>query len=143
MCIWAGGHRLGDIDEPACMLNVTEVRFQSLMQRMNSLDDAVLRELSDRDAFEFLNRALYLDEERSDEQVTIDTERFWKFDFLTNGGESFDCTKSFIVGDADHLRILFESDRDGFASASVPRAAFTRVVQDFLTWMAAQGERAG
>src|SRR3954464_10541528 len=75
MCIWAGGHPLGDINEPACMLNVTEGRLERFLQRIESLDGSILRDLSDRDAFEFLNRALYGDDDRSDEQVSIDARR--------------------------------------------------------------------
>src|SRR5690349_13219916 len=93
MCVWIEGKRLGDIDEPACMLNVTAVFLQGLLHRLNSLNDSALRDLNDREAFDLLNCAVYLDDGRSDEQVAIDAQRFSKFDLLTNGGESFDGTK--------------------------------------------------
>ena len=143
MCVWAQGHRLGDIDEPACMLNVTEGHLQSLLLRLDSLDDSALRGLDDRDAFVLLDRAIYAGDERSTEEVTHDAERFFKFDFLTNGGESFDRTKSFSVANGDRLRILFTNEKDEFVSAQVGRASFMLTVRGFLAWVAEEGGRAG
>lgn len=143
MCIWAGGHALGDINEPACMLNVTEGFLERFLQRIGSLRDPALSELSDRDAFDFLNRALYLDDDRSDEQISIDARRFSKFDFLTNGGESFDCSKSFVTEEDGYLRVLFEDDTEGFASARVPCDAFESAIRGFLAWVAKEGANAG
>ncbi len=143
MCTWAGGHPLGDINEPVCMLNVTEGCLERFLQRIDSLDDPVVRELSDRDAFEFLDRALYGNGDRSDAQIAIDARRFSKFDFLTNGGESFDRTKSFVTEAEDGLRLLFEDDKKGFAFARVPRDAFVSVIRSFLAWVAKDGENAG
>ncbi len=136
MCVWVGGYRLGDIDEPTCMLNVTEGHLQELLQRLDVLDDPALRNLSDHEAFEFLDRAIYLDDERSTQQIANDSERFFKFDMLTNGGESFDHTKSFIIGHADGLRILFEDEQRRFLSGHVERATFILTVRGFLAWVA-------
>lgn len=36
MCVWASGKRLGDIDEPACMLNVTEVELSRVLAGLKS-----------------------------------------------------------------------------------------------------------
>ena len=143
MCVWASDCALGDITEPACMLNVTEDCLQGLLARIESLDEPSLSALSARDAFDLLNQALYLDDECSTEQVRSDAERFFKFDFLTNGGESFDRTKSFIHLQGSQVRILFESDEDGFHSALVGRAAFTLATKGFLDWVAAESNNAG
>ena len=54
--------------------------------------------LDDRDAFEFLDRALYLDDDRSIDQVMADATRFSKFNFLTNGGNPLtEPNRSFTV----------------------------------------------
>jgi len=142
MCVWAGGHCLGDITEPGCMLNVTEGKLQSLLKRMDSLEDPALCDRADRDAFEFLDHALYLDNGQSFEQVQADSCRFRKFDFLTNGGESFDRTKSFVIADGDRVRLLFKDDRRGFASAHIDRDIFVRTIQGFLAWVAEEGKNA-
>jgi hypothetical protein len=143
MCLWVGGNPLGDISEPACMLNVTEGHLQSLLHRLDALDDPAVGLLSDRDAFEFLDRALYRDDARSAEDIAADAARFFKFDLLTNGGESFDRTKSFIVGDGERLRVLFEDHERGFVSARVGRASFTLTVRGFLAWVSDEGKNAG
>jgi hypothetical protein len=138
MCIWAGGHRLGDINEPACMLNMTEGHLQALLKHIDSLEDPALCDRDGRGAFEFLDHALYLDDQRPDDQVAADAQRFFKFDFLTNGGESFDRTKSFIIAHGDDLRILWKDDKNGFAPARVPRATFVLTARGFLNWMEEQ-----
>ena len=143
MCIWVEGECLGDIDEPACMLNVTELQLENLLLRLESLDDPALRDLGDREAFDFLNHALYVDDTRTDEQVSRDAKRFFKFDLLTNGGESFDRSKSFIIGAAEQLRVMFEDDRRGFSSGRVDRATFIHAVRGFLAWVAAESQNAG
>ena len=125
------------------MLNVTEGHLQDLLNRFESLDDPVLSGLADRDAYDFLNRVLYLDDDRSNKQVSKDAERFLKFDLLTNGGESFDRTKSFIVADGDRLRLLFQDDERGFVSAHVGRSTFVLTVRGFLAWVADEGRNAG
>ena len=144
MCLWLGGKRVGDIDEPACMLNVTGKHLRALLPHIDELDDPALQQLGDADAFAFLNRALYLDDSRSSEQIAADFKRFFKFDLLTNGGESFDRTKSFILRDGDEVRILFEDEQHGgFVFARVERERFALVVRGFLDWLAEEGEKAG
>src|SRR5688572_1587829 len=143
MCLWLDGRAVGDINEPACMLNVTEVHLQKVLDRIEALTDPALRNLSDREAFEFLDRALYLDDARSSEQVAADANRFFKFDLLTNGGESFDRTKSFIIGSADRVRVLFDDAKRGFVSADIGRASFTLTVRGFLAWIAGEAKNAG
>jgi hypothetical protein len=143
MCIWVAGQPLGDINETSCMLNVTEGHLQHLLERLDSLDEPTLRSLGDREAFDFLDRALYLDDARTDEQIAEDSRRFGKFDLLTNGGESFDCTKSFVIGERDRLRILFEDEQRGFASARIGRATVILTVRGFLSWVAGERKNAG
>jgi hypothetical protein len=142
MCVWLGGESLGDITEPSCMLNVTEGHLSDLLNRLHSLDDPAIRSLGDRDAYNLLNRLLYEDDDRSDEQVSLDAERFAKFDFLTNGGESFDRSKSFILNSGDQFLVLFNDAKTGFASGRVPRSEFKLVVKGFLGWVSNEGTKA-
>lgn len=143
MCIWAQGHRLGDIGEPACVLDVTERCLHLLLLQLDSLDDPALRGLGDRETFSYLDRAIYTDVEQSTDEAIPDAARFYKFNLLTNGGESFDRTKSFIVAEGKRLRILFTNEKNEFVSAQVGRALFTLTVRGFLAWVAAESERAG
>ncbi len=136
MCLRFGACALGDITEPACLLNVTAHCFERLLERVSSLVDPALDGLDPRQAFEFLDHMLYLDEESSLEEVKRNSRRFSKFNFLTNGGESFDDGKSFIVSIGDELRVLFRHQSGAFHTADVPRDIFTQVTRDFLRWVA-------
>jgi hypothetical protein len=135
MCVFVGGNILGDIDEPACMLNVTQAHLSRIIFRLPQLDCEKFKNLSDRDAFDFLNRTLYLENERSNNEIQRDIERYSKFVFLTNGGESFDGTKSFIIVSGEHIRLLFIDLEGNFYASHVPKDTFLLVTNAFLTWM--------
>lgn len=72
------------------------------------------------EAFRRLDNALYLDTGQSTEQVAEDARRFFRFDFLTNGGESFDHTKSFLVNLGDSVRLIFRDEADRLHSGDIP-----------------------
>lgn len=139
MCIFASNQVLGSIDEPACMLNVTEGHLSDVIRQLPSLKDETLENLTDLEAFNFLDHALYMDDDRSDLEVQQDAERYSKFDFLTNGGESFDGTKSFIVASGSNVRLLFTDAADIFYSALVPHDEFVKVVTAFFVWIDDEG----
>jgi len=135
MCIHAAGKVLGDIAEPVCMLDVTAKHLKDTLLHLSRLDDPALSTLSDADAFNFLDRTLYLDDTRSDAELARDTERYYVFDFLTNGGESFDRTKSFVARSGRQIRLLFTDEADQFHSAHVPLALFEATISAFLSWI--------
>jgi uncharacterized protein YfiM (DUF2279 family) len=143
MCILASGKKLGDIEEPACMLNVTANHLSSVLRRLDTLDESDFYDLSDNSLFELLDNALYRDDDRTTAEVAADAEKFFKFDFLTNGGESFDNTKSFMAAKQERLRLVFQ-DRDGaLSSAHFSREEFTTAVNTFLAWLAAETAKNG
>jgi hypothetical protein len=135
MCVWIDGKRLGDITETSCVLNVTAGQLDELLRRIDSLDDPALVNLDDRATYDLLDLALYVDDELSDEKVTADEKRFAKFDFLTNGRESFDRSKSFITNDANGLRIMFTNENDEFFVGRVSRSELFHVVTGYLGWV--------
>src|SRR6478609_3116504 len=139
MCLWVGGVALGDIDEPACMLNVTEGVLANKLARLGDLDDPSLHGLSDRETFEFLDRVLYRDYGQSTEQLAEDSKRYFRFDFLTNGGEAFDRTQSFIRTEGDRVVLMFKNDANEFHSLRVPLETFLPVIRDFLQWLSDEG----
>ena len=147
MCLWIESERVGDFDEPACMLNVTAVRLQQALRKLPDIEEPTFVRLADAEVFRVLDDALYQDRGQTSAQVVADSTRYWKYDFLTNGGESFDKTKSFICVDGEGVRLIFEQ-LEGSASriigGRVPATEFTRVVSEFLQWIEAQeGEHAG
>ena len=140
MCIIVGGQQLGDFNEPACMLNVTEGHLQAVLRRLSNLFDPAFDELADVALYRLLSRALYESDERTSEQVAADAERYFKFDFLTNGGESFDRFRSFICLSKGRVKILFADASDVPIVANVEAEYFAETVAAFLSWLSAEGE---
>jgi hypothetical protein len=136
MSILANGKRLGDIDEPACMLNVTVVHLSDALSRIETLDETEFYNLGDVELFEVLNHALYGEDDRSDTEIVADAAKYSKFDFLTNGGESFDHTKSFLVAHGEQLRLVFKDRTGAISSARFSRMEFECAVKAFIGWVA-------
>ena len=133
MCVRAQGCRLGDMVGPLYMLDVPGSILRELIGRLDSLDDVSLADISDRDVFNLLKSARH---GAGDSGLPLlDIESFDKFDFLTNAGESFDGTLSFIVGGGDYLRLLFTDEKKMFHATRVEQRAFVRTVAEFLRWM--------
>lgn len=124
------------------MLNVTEGHLSEVVRRLPSLDDESLAGLSDRVAFDCLNHAIYLDDGRSDHEIQQDAEKYFRFDFLTNGGESFDGTKSFVVLSGGHVRLLFIDNTGEFHSTHVAIETFSQVIGAFSVWIESEGKNA-
>src|SRR5262245_22342519 len=137
MCIWVAGAAFGDLSEPACMLDVTAEHLRKTLQNLEQQADSDVVRLEDESAFDFLDRKLYRDDDRSNDEVAADAERFFRFDFLTNGGESFDRTKSFAIRSGDHVRILFmdySSSGQSFHAGRVKHQLIKDRVQEFVSW---------
>ena len=135
MCIWCSGKQLGDVTEPACMLNVTEGFLQDLLHNPGLRDGGALNEMADRQLFDYLNEKIYLDDDRRTHEVEADARKYFKYDFLTNGGESFDSHKSFLVKDGDVFRLLFMDNDGNFESCRVNVEFALSVVEQFLSWL--------
>ncbi len=132
MCVWAQSCRLGDMAGPVCMLDVPESILREFVRRLDSLDDHALADISDRDAFDLLESATHGCDPSN---PVVDIDAFDKFDFLTNAGESFDGTISFIIGSGDYLRLLFTDEKRVFHATRVGHSTFIQTVTEFLKWM--------
>jgi hypothetical protein len=139
MCIRSGDKILGDFDESACMLNVTASHLQAILKRLPQLDSATFQGQSEAMVWEIIDNAIYADDDRSTEEIVADAERYFRYDFLTNGGESFDNSKSFIVRDGDSVKLLFKRDDEALESMRVDLGTFCVVVGEFLAWIDAGG----
>jgi len=89
--------------------------------------------LSDAEVFGLIDREIYTGE------VSESGPGYAACDFLTNTGEMFDGTKTFIIfRPPDRIHILFRL-RDGtFGSASCSVPIFRRVVDDYVSWFEEQ-----
>jgi hypothetical protein len=138
MCVWARGVTLGDLTEPACMLNVTEGHFQDCLSLLDELHDEAVDGLPDEAAFRFLDAKIYLDDDRTNEEVLADSLRYSKFDFLTNCGESFDGIKAFLLKSGNHFRVLYRLTSGTIGGVEITRCGLVSATLAFLEWIAAE-----
>lgn len=135
MCLRFEEDVLGNFDEPACMLNVTAGHFEDALKWLPEHDDYELFGLADKELWKRLDSALYGDDDRNMEQVLADARRYRRFDFLTNGGESFDDSKSFFVANADEVRVLFKKVDQPLVARRVDRVVFVETLEAWLGWL--------
>lgn len=135
MCLRFGDDVLGDIHEPACMLDVTARAVELALEHLAGHDEPGLSALTDEQFWECIDSALYRDDDRTFAQVAADATRYRRFDFLTNGGESFDRSRSFFVAGADDVRILFENDGQQVTAKRVDRRIFVETLRAWLQWL--------
>ncbi len=121
------------------MLNVTVSHLSNAIARLPELDAQELHEFAGEALFNLLDHALYGDDDCSMEEIMADAQRFSRFNFLTNGGESFDHSKSFIVGNGQWLRLLFKDLKtERIHAVAVEYATFVAVIQAFLSWFSTE-----
>jgi len=142
MCIWVKDNALGNINEPSCMLNVTEGILERVIDWFQYHDDEELVQLSDLEAFTFLNKTIYSAEYRTQEELLRVHDRYYHYDFLTHGGESFDGKMSFIIAAEENVRILFEDIAGKFHSGHIPMKEFLAVINLFFSWLQSEGKNA-
>lgn len=134
MCLRFGDDVLGDIDEPACMLDVTARAVELALERLAGHDEPEFSALTNEQLWDRIDSALYRDDDRTFAQVAADATRYCRFDFLTNGGESFDRFRSFFVAGDDDVRILFENDGQPVTGKRVERRMFVETLEAWLQW---------
>ena len=139
MCIRSGDKSLGDFHEPACMLNVTASHLHGVLERLPNLSADVFSGLGEASIWETIDRAIYRNDDRPMEEIVADAGRFFQYDFLTNGGESFDKSKSFIFREDDKVSILFIEDDKVLDSIVVSIDSFYSAVKGFLDWIDSGG----
>jgi hypothetical protein len=134
MCIWIDGKFLGDISEPDCILEVSRANLEKFLKKLKTQKNGEFPELSDLEAFEFLHQKLYEDDERTDEEIREDGEKYWRYDFLTNGGESFDPYASFAVTEEESIRFLWQNwNTKEFYSAVASKEVVLKVISEWLS----------
>jgi len=111
--------------------------FANLERTMDSLWDERLSGHTDVEIFAWLDHELYTGES------AISSSNLVQFDFLTNTGEQFDASKSFIYCQSDgSVHILFDG-RDGISNSLVCESSeFKRQAHDLEVWFAQQTKKA-
>jgi hypothetical protein len=134
MCLHVAGATMGDLAEEHCSLFHAVERICELGKTVDSLWDERLSGHTDAEIFAWLDHELY-----TGESAATSSSNLAQFDFLTNTGEQFDASKSFIYcrpGGAVH--ILFDG-RDGiFNSVVCESSEFRRQALDLEVWFSQQ-----
>jgi len=119
MCIYIHGTQIGDIRENHCSLFHIAHQFRELPDFIETLWDKAFVGLSNAEVFGLIDRA-----------------PSWEpFDFLTNTGEMFNDSKTFIVCRPDgQVQILYQFRDDTFGSGSCSIQSFRTVATAFVSW---------
>jgi len=145
MCIHLYNTMFGNIDDRYCHLYVTYATLLSKIECLNELEHNFNLD-NDCDIFNFLDELLYIgDDDRTLEQIKTDWEQYGNFDFMTNAGEMFDRTKSFIYMDSHKkIHILYQEHKynenikdfiDGeIICTELDKETFEHVTNGFIKW---------
>jgi hypothetical protein len=133
MCLHVHGVSLGDICDNHCSLFHATDRIREVAVDVESLWQDSFAGLSDAEVFACIDREIYTDE------APESGPRCRAYDFLTNTGEMFDGTKTFIIfRPPDRVHILFRLRDDTFGSASCSVPTFRRVAEAYASWFEEQ-----
>lgn len=147
--IWCQGVSLGDFSEAHCGL--PSGQFDELRSNIPSCWYDEFDGLSDEQLFDALDRILYgyshgveVADGRADEQLMLDSNRYVRFEFLTNWGEMFDRSgKSFIFSpDGKTVKIL--NGPNGFMplrTLNTSVACIQKSCEDYAKWLDQEGVR--
>jgi hypothetical protein len=128
MCIEIQGVCVGNIHEDHCSLFHAVDVLRKLIGTIETFWDDAFIGLSDAQIFTLLDDALYGDGEGS-------WERFGRFSFLTNTGEQFDHSKTFIICRPGGLvHVLYRLGDNAPASGSCDIEPFRSATAAFLVW---------
>ena len=130
LCLHIHGVSVGDIRDNHCSLFAVTDCFRRFSDSIENLWAGCFAGLSDAEVFRLIDRDIYSDEPPSDLGSG-----FRSFDFLTNSGEMFDGTKTFIFCDPDSLvHILYQLRDDTFGSGTCSAQTFRTVAEAYARW---------
>jgi hypothetical protein len=131
MCVHVQGLCFGDIHEKNCALYPATKTFRRLYPTIEDLWDPSLDGLPDAGIFSLIDLALYIGDDPG-------WNRYGRFDFLTQGGESFR-EKTFIVCRPDKRVHFLYQLRDGTSGSVACHAdAFRAAIGSYLAWFDGQ-----
>lgn len=133
MCLHVQGVCLGDIRDNHCSLFHASDRIRDVAAHFEALHDDSFVALSDAEVFTLIDRERYTDE------ASESGPSYAVCDFLTNTGEMFDGTKTFIIfRPPDRIHILYRLRDDTFGSASCSVEIFRCVTDAYVAWLEEQ-----
>ena len=120
---------IGIIEEKNCSLFHAIERVGEAAEALPTLWDKRFSKHTDEEIFNWLDAILY-----SGEISDVTEKNIHRFDFLTNTGEQFDDSRTFIVSLPDStVRILFFKE-EKFGSATCQASTFRSVAASLVRW---------
>jgi|688.fasta_scaffold977595_1 hypothetical protein len=110
MRVWCQNESFGDFENPYNALYSASERFRSALHAYPDLWDATFDGLEDAQIFQKFNEAIYTGTNLGIEEIVVLSNRYWKFDFLTNWGEHFDPLKGFLAFDPNGDTLFMVED---------------------------------
>jgi hypothetical protein len=133
MCIHIQGVPVGDIRSNHCSLFHPTDRVREVAARLELLGDDSFAGVSDSEVFGLIDRGIYTGE-RSE-----DGPSYAACDFLTNTGEMFDGSKTFIIfRPPDRVHILYRLGENSVGSGSCSDQTFRAVAEAYVGWFEEQ-----
>ena len=106
-----------------------------MASNLEHLVDAELAALDDSSAWERVNNALYVDDDRDDSQIQADAKYWARFDFATRWGECFDGYAGVIFLRPENRICITIRDRlDAIRSFRVTPVGFRVACDGFERW---------
>ena len=135
LCIYINGNAIGDIRDNYCSLFAITNRFRELPTEIGSLWSDRFTGLTDDQIFRVIDDVLYIG---SDHDIGAN---FGRFDFLTNTGEMFNATKTFLYCESGSLVHLLYRVNDGVPqSGACDIELFTSTSNEYVRWFDHQVE---
>jgi hypothetical protein len=136
LCIHLFNKSFGDINEKDCALYEPYITLVEKIKNINILEYN-FKLNNDFDIFNFLDEKLYVGEKRPREQIYRDLDLYNKFDFMTNMGEMFNCSKSFLYMDCKkmiHILYQIHDEKDEIICNNIDKILFENISNDFIKW---------
>lgn len=97
MCVHIGDLTLGDFSDENCGLYGAYCGFKELLNSRTRLWDDSFDGLSREQIHDLVRNAIYGEDDRTLSAILADSQRYRRFDFLTNWDEQFDGFASVII----------------------------------------------
>ena len=135
LCIYVNGNAIGDIRDNHCSLFAVTNRFRGLSTGIEGLWSDQFTGLTKDQIFHLIDDVLYTG---SDHQIGTN---FGRFDFLTNTGEMFNDTKTFLYCESgSFVHLLYRVNEGVPQSGACDIELFISTVNECVRWFDRQVE---
>ena len=150
MCVHIGSVVLGDFSDEHCGLYSAYCGFKELLAMKTRLWDESFDGLSHEQIHDFVRSAIYGDDDREMASILSDSQRYRRFDFLTNWDEQFDGFASVIVQENDAITTILHRPHSAYARQRDPgpfvvaicsTIGFRNVCTDLVDWFDREAAR--